>query len=478
MRRRLVIALIVIFLFCSTGFADKKPKKKELSAQQENALKLVFAQDSVRLAQLSIKVVSLKTGHSLFQRNANQMLIPASTNKVISGAAALDVLSPQYRFKTMIYYDGDLSPDGTLNGNLYLKGGGDPSINLENAWLIAHQIRAHGVKIIEGDIIGDASFHDDVRHYKQWGDVGTRAYHAPLCALSVNFNTMGVFVAPGQKSGDPGNAVIDPDNGLYTVENHLLTTQGGRTRVAISLKGNTCIVSGQIPVHAKGQTFYRSIENPSHFALATFKRFMENEGIACKGKIREGLVPADARSVFVHQSRPLSQIIRELYRSSNNFTAESTNRTLGAITSGQQGTQSNGASAVIDWLKAKKLHDMGVVITDASGLSRENRVSAKVLVNILKYMWNKPEVSAEFVDAMAIGGVDGTLRGRFRNTPLENRVRAKSGLLWGCITLAGYCYDSNNEPYAFAFMVNNYSKDSSVREIQKVIEDSLNIMMK
>jgi len=439
----------------------------------------LLAGDKIKNAKISIRVVSLlDKGAVLYDKNSRKLMIPASTNKVVSGAAAIDSLGPLYTFKTSIYYNGTISPGGKLNGDLYIVGGGDPSISLENAWLIAHKIKSHGITSIEGHLVGDDSFFDDVRHYSDWGKVGTRAYHAPMGALSVNFNTIGVYVAPGHTAGSKANATLDPRNDLYTLENHLVTSSSGRTRVAISFKDKTCFVTGKIPVNLKGRYFHRSITAPLPFALSTFKEFLKQEGVLVVKGYKKGALPSSARLLFIHQSKPLSLIIRDLYRNSNNFTAECTARTLGAEKSGGQGTQKSASVAIEGWLKEKKFYHQGVVIKDASGLSRGNRLSSKVLVDVLAYMWNKPEVSPEFIDAMAIGGIDGTLKRRFKGTPLYARVRAKSGLLWGVITLAGYCYDKENNPYAFSILVNDYDKSASARDIQRLAEKMLNIMMK
>ena len=479
-RLRSTLAAFLVALFCLLPLAeiDAKELGKNLDKTQIAAIKGILGEESVKNAKVSIQVVNLITGKTLYSHNPQNLVIPASTNKVVSGAAAIDILGPDYRFKTKVYYDGSLSPDGTLTGNLYIKGGGDPSMNLEQAWLLAHRIRSHGVLKVTGKLIGDESFLDSVRHYAEWGKVGTRAYHAPLGALSVNYNTIGVYVAPGAVKGATANAILDPETSLYTLENHLTTSAGGRERIAMSLRDKHAVVSGQIPLGAKGRAYYRSIDDPLPFALSVFERFLNTEGVTVAQGYAGGTVPDNAQLLLVSKSKPLSLIIRDLYRNSNNFTAEQTARTLGAETLGVPGTQQKAAQAITNWLTKKKLIQPGVNISDASGLSRENKQSAGTLVNVLSYMWNKPEVAPEYIDAMAIGGKDGTLSHRFRKTSLTGRVRAKSGLLWGVITLAGYAYDSDGTPYAFAVMVNDYAKNASARDVQLVAERLLDVMMK
>lgn len=475
--RRVVAILFFFLLLVGHPFAVEKQTKGVLTPAQKSAVQAILTHEHLKEAKQSILVVSLKTGQTILSVNPNQMVIPASTQKVVSGAAALDTLKPHFRFQTPVYYDGVLLGDGTLKGNLYIKGGGDPSLVLEQTWLLAHQIRAYGVKTVTGNLVGDASFFDGTKHYKEWGKVGTRAYHAPMGALSVNFNTIGAYVAPGPQEGDPANATLDPATDLYQLDNRLITSAGGRTLVALSLTDRTCVVSGQIPQHVKGRTFYRSIADPLPYALAAIRAYLAQEGVSIGKETIQGKVPPNAKMLFTHESKPLSIILRDLYRSSNNFTAEQTARTMGATLYGEPGTQRKASEGITQWLRDHGFHQPGVFISDASGLSRENRINAKILVDVLRYMGNKPEVAAEFTDAMAVGGVDGTLKGRFRGTPLEGRVRAKSGLLWGVITLAGYCYDTNNDPYAFAVLINEYHRKASARQIQRHIERLLNKLM-
>ena len=481
MRRSTLLALFIatIFLFSNIqATAQEKKIKSSLTSGKKAAISKILADESIKNAKVSIKIVALNTIQTVYEKNPGKFLIPASTNKIVSAAAALDRLGPTFNFVTKIYTDGPVSTDGVLEGNLYIKGGGDPSITLEKTWLISHLIRSHGIKNVRGGLIGDDSFFDDVRHYDQWGNVGTRAYHAPMGALSVNFNTLGVYVAPASKEGDTALAVLNPRTKLYTLVNRVKTTAGGRSRIAISFNDSTCIVSGQVPVNSSPRTYHRSIVEPLPFALSAIQSFCEQEGIRFEKEPAKGRVSSTADLLFEYSSPPLNLIVRGLFRNSNNFTAESTAKTLGASLFDAPGTQEKAAKAITEWLAEKNLLDSRVLISDGSGLSRENRLSANTLVGVLLYMWSKPELSPEFTEAMAIGGVDGTLKGRFRDTPLYGRVRAKSGLLWGVISLAGYCYNAKGEPFAFAVLVNDYDKNSTGRDVQKVTESLLNLLMK
>ena len=477
MHRATVFALFLMMLVLFPTDVVLPADNNAPGPNQPGVVQAVLNDEVLRQAKVSVKLISLRSGKTIFKKNENLLLIPASTNKIVSGAAALDSLGPGYRFATGVFYTGALSADGTLSGNLYLKGGGDPSLSLEQSWLLAHQIRAHGIRKVEGALVGDATFFDDVRHYSEWGAVGTRAYLAPMGALSVNFNTLGVYVAPGLAHGDRAHATLNPQTGLYQLENRLTTVSTGRNRVAMSLEANRCVVSGQVRIGSTPNSYYRSINSPLPYALAAFRSFLVSEGVTIAKESMAGTVPENATSLLVFESKPLSLIIRDLYRSSNNFTAEQTARTLGATVLAEKGTQQSASKAIVDWLSKQGLYDPGMVVNDASGLSRLNRISANRLVDILTYMWNKPEVAPEFVEAMAIGGVDGTLKKRFLGTGLEKRVRAKSGLLWGVITLAGYCWDSSGEPYAFAVMINQYDPKASVRTVHALVEKLLNALV-
>ncbi|MCZ7584960.1 MAG: D-alanyl-D-alanine carboxypeptidase [Deltaproteobacteria bacterium] len=196
-------------------------------------------------AKVGILAKSLATGEVLYRRDADQPLIPASTNKLVTGAAALDILGPKYKFKTEVYVDPPMGGDGGVAGNLYVKGYGDPSITVEEAWLLAHQIYGHGVRAVAGDLIGDDSFFEPVRFYESWGFKTPRSYSAPMGALSFNWNTLQAYVAPATAAGQPAHVTLNPEGDYYTLDNRVVTCEQCRTILSLALGTRSAVVSGK-----------------------------------------------------------------------------------------------------------------------------------------------------------------------------------------------------------------------------------------
>ncbi|MCB9488795.1 MAG: D-alanyl-D-alanine carboxypeptidase/D-alanyl-D-alanine-endopeptidase [Deltaproteobacteria bacterium] len=450
---------------------------QEASPGRDGKIKSILANPSLRGAQVGILAKSLATGRVLYQRNAQVPLIPASTNKVVTSAAALSVLGPKFRFRTEIYTDGPVSADGTVTGNLYIKGYGDPSITVEEAWLIAHEIHGHGIRRVTGDLIGDESYFDDVRFYDAWGFDQPRSYATPLGALSFNWNTVQAYVAPAAQANQPAHVTLNPEADLITLVNKVKTCGKCSARISGGLSNNTFVVRGRIPVGGDSRTAFAPVEEPLPFAVSALRKFLEKEGVEIAGADRAGIVPPEASRLMSHKSRELSQILRYLMRFSNNLTAECVQRTVGVQKFGAPATREKAVEAVTSFLKTNGLYHDGIVVDDGSGLSRNNRQSPESLVGILYHMSRQPELFAEYLEMMAIGGVDGTLANRFNNSALEHRVRGKTGYLWGVVTLAGYTWNSAGEPYAFAVMVNDPPKNASVRSVQQRIEEIVLALM-
>lgn len=457
--------------------AQPEPTLLELSQEQKDRVKSILHNPLIRKAQLSIEVEHIDSGQILFQRDQNSFCLPASTNKLVTGAAALSILKPDFRFTTKVYVDHRPDADGTVNGNLYIVGAGDPSLSLEQVWLLAHGIRIAGVRRITGDLVGDDSFHDQVRFYPEWGEQSHRAYHASLGALSVNWNTIAFWVRPGARIGDSARITLAPHPPGLKIIGKIKTVEGYENKCYMGLKNNRALVSGTIGIHARPKPTYHAIHNPLRYALSAIRDQMQKEGIEIRGKNKPGKQPERAKLIHEHQSDELSKIIRQLFLFSNNFTAEQILRTLGAVQDSVPGTRAKGALAIENWLKEKGLWQEGQVIFDGSGLSRENRQSAASLVKILSWMARQPRMFPEYIQAQPLAGISGTLRYRFKKTELVGRLRAKTGLLNGVISLAGYSYDARGKLYSFAVLINNFDPSQGVRGPQILTEKLLDVLM-
>jgi len=466
--RKIPVIVATVLLFSAIP-ASLPPAAQDAGTREDGIRRQVdgLLKDSVlHGASVGILVKSLKTGKVLYRRNSEKLFVPASTNKIITGAAALETLGPKFKFNTQVYVDPPLGADGTVNGNLYIKGFGDPSLVVEETWLLAHQIHGHGVRSIAGDVVGDDSFFEATTFYESWGFKSPRSYAAPMGALSFNWNTLQAYVAPGLSAGAPAHVTLNPEGDYFQLENHVKTCGACRTSVRLRIKDRRAIVTGKIGIEAEPQTAFASISAPLPHAVNAIKALLKKEGVEILGVPRAGIVPETARLLFIHESRDLSLIIRYLYRFSNNFTAEQIQKTMGAQIFGGQATREKGCDATLDYMKKIGAFQPGIVIEDGSGLSRENRQSPESLVKVLTHVAETPEIFPEFLEAMAIGGVDGTIQYRFKNTRLEKRLRAKTGYLYGVVTLAGYAWNTEGEPFAFAIMINDPPAKAKVREVK------------
>jgi len=457
--------------------APPAPAPIPLSNRQQQEIKKIFDDPILKNAQLSVKVQRVRDGKPLLARQSNQLCIPASTNKLVTGSAALNLLGPQYRFVTKVLADSRPDAEGNVHGNLYIVGSGDPSLDLEQVYALAHGVRIAGVKRVLGDLVGDDSFHDQERFYADWGRQTHRAYHASLGALSVNYNTIAFWVRPGAAEGAPATVTIEPLLPGAKVSGTIQTVAGAGNKCYLNLTNGSAHVSGSVGLLAQPNPTFHAVSDPLPLALAAFREALAKEGVKIVGQSRGGKAPANKFLMYKHESEQLSLILRHLFRFSNNFTAEQILRTIGAVQTRQAGSRQNGAQAVTDWLKRNNLYQEGAVVYDGSGLSRQNLQSADSMVSILHCMARNPRVFPEFLEAQPIAGVDGTLRFRFRKSALKGRVRAKTGLLNGVISLAGYCYDARGELYSFAALVNNYQPNQGVRGPQLLTERLLEVLM-
>lgn len=326
----IIITLISLLFHPKTGLTYSSATQK-----LRWDINKVINNSCVNRENVGIKIVSLKNDDTLFSQNGEKLFIPASNMKLITTAAALVKLYPDYTFKTKVLFDGKIS-ENILKGNLYLKGFGDPLLVSERLWLISKDIYNRGIKVINGDIIIDDSFFDNKR--RGWGwkkNHGPLAYYAPVGASSLNFNVVTVVVEPGNKVGSKARVIIDPKTDYIEIINRT-TTIASKTRRRIYVdrvpnkNGNRdkIIIGGKIPINSKRILLYRNISNPPLYLGMVFRELLIKEGIQVKGNVRIETAPSDASELSQYQSRALFRIIQYLNKLSNNFVAEQILKTL------------------------------------------------------------------------------------------------------------------------------------------------------
>ena len=440
----------------SRGAVRKASVPSDISLQ--SALKGIVETQPFSTAKSSVQVLDAATGQSVYARGPDSLLKPASNMKLITAAAALALLRPEYRFRTSLYATKPPDASGVIRGDLYIKGGGDPGLVGEAWWLIARKIRGLGVTRIEGDVVGDDSFFDEERRGPKWPSSNVdNPYNAPVSSLSCFYSAVSVTVRPTVPGRAP-EVFLEPFASYFKVVNRAVTSgRGFDLRVGRQWDGkqNSIVVEGRIGTNAGPIGAFKGVEEPTLYAVAAFREAAAKEGITITGGSRRGVVPKSAPLLHVNESRSLADLVQDMNKESNNFMAESILKTIGAETAGAPGTAAKGAAAIREWLAGIGADASGLVIADGSGLSSESRVSANVLTRVLLAMHRDFQSSPEFVASLPIGGIDGTLDHRMIGSPAARKIRAKTGFINGVRTLSGYAWNDRGRLLIFSILIND-----------------------
>jgi D-alanyl-D-alanine carboxypeptidase/D-alanyl-D-alanine-endopeptidase (penicillin-binding protein 4) len=454
-----------LFLGCvcaGPGFASERASA--LSGRLDRVLQL----PGIRGAKVSALVVVEATGEVLYSREPDRPLIPASNVKILTALVSLDAFGPTHQIETRVLSDGP--PDGAGKvGNLYLIGGGDPAVNSEDWWRLAADLRNAGLRRVAGDLVLDDTALDRVRWHPTVRGRSSRAYHAPVGALTANYGSFAVTVRPGKKVGDPVIVNIDPPVSYLTLSNLGTTIPAKRRRTLVVDRSagsgfEQVEVRGSLRVGDEPKTYYRSVLNPTRYAGSVMQMQLQSLGVEIAGEIRVAKAPEDAFELHVHKGRPLAEIIRLFVKYSNNAIAETLVKNLGAMASGGVGTWQEGAPEMRRRLIALGLDPQSFQLVDGSGLSYENRVTARALVRALMLAGRSFRIGPEVISALPISARDGTLEKRAEGS--IDRVRAKTGLLNQVTALSGFAEvplgqvgnkgDVTLRRVVFSIMVNGY----------------------
>lgn len=454
-------------LHASNRFPAASSTLKPGSAPQTSRVKTAVTAAIPKSAwddlQVSILGVSLPNHEAIYENHPDASVIPASVNKVFTAYTALKKLSPTFEFKTTIFVDGVLQGD-TLRGNLYIKGGGDPSLVSERMWMLVNDLVRSGIRSVTGDLLVDDSYFDKVnRPDTRPKYLKDQAYNAPIGSLSFNFNTTTIYVRPSPNIGSTPIVYIDPENSYVDIVNQAKTVKAGdRNSIVVSRTGfvkgdigDTVLIRGSIPQDETELRFYRNIVNPSLYTAHMFKDFWERREFKLGGVVKEGAVPASARKILEFKSLPLWQVVWGMNKFSNNFVADQILKTVGAENWGVPGSLEKGITSLHDALTDIGIPKNAYQIMDGSGLTRDTRVSARQIVQVLTAGHEDMALSPEFMSSFGVAGEDGTLKSRFQHSRLRSLLRAKTGSLDGVTSLAGYCPSPEGEWIAFAILLND-----------------------
>ncbi len=456
----LVPALALAALLASPARAAE-PSRKEALQQLRAALAEILSSSALANARAGVAVASLETGEILYAHNPDELLNPASNVKLFTTAAALARLGPEYRFETEFHVEP--ATGGAVVRNLHVRGKGDPTFVSERLWEVAGELYHLGLRTVTGDLVVDDSWFDGEREGPGFDqESGDRSYLAPAGALSLNFNSVAIHVAPGGKVGEKGRVELEPMSDFFQLDNRTATVRAGARRrvtpssIALGAR-QRILVEARLPLGSRPQAIWRKIDSPALYFGHTLKRFLELRGVKVQGKVRRGTVPDGARLLHVAESESLGEVARRLNKTSNNFVAEQILKTLGAEVKGPPGTWPKGVEAAEELLAEAGLERGTYIMKNGSGLNDANRFSARQTVKLLREMWRRFPLMAEFVSALPVAGRDGTIRWRMEGSEAVGRLRAKTGTLENVTSLSGYVETKGKERLAFAVIVNDYA---------------------
>lgn len=449
----------------------------------------VLQKPELSAAIVGIKVVSLDTGRTIFEENAGTLLRPASNMKIYTVAAALDRLSPDYRFNTSVYALTRPDAAGILHGDLTIYGRGDPSIaarfnNGDYFFRInelASQIAAAGIKRVEGDLIGDETYFIGPKYGSGWAWEDLQWwYGAEVSSLTINDNALDLSIKPGPAVAGPAVISTGPPDPLLTIVNRVTTGPKASKRDLIihrPLATDVLEISGSIPIDDRGYTRSVAISHPGLLFVYLLRASLAQRGVIITGKTRTlpplsySTTPALTNPSLIEiaslQSPPLSLIAAQTLKPSQNLYTELILRTLGRVVPVPPSPNSSdiartsedaGLQVVKAFLQEAGANSSGLDLSDGSGLSRDNMITADSSVRLLTHM-SRHRYATAFREALPVAGVDGTLRNRMKGTLAENNVRAKTGTLRSAASLSGYLTTAAGEKLAFSIMVNNFPTD-------------------
>ncbi len=484
MRLRFVLLLLLLPLAGCLPAVRSAPAPASALGEEMRA---IFEDTAFAHAHWGVVIRSLATGETLYRRNESKAFIPASNQKLLTGAAALELLGPDFRYRTEVVATGPVQ-NGVLRGDLVVRASGDPTISWRfnegdartvfRAW--ADSLRAHGVRRIAGAVVGvDEVFDDPVYGWGwAWDDLGGQ-FAAPVAGLQFNESSVLVELFPASRAGAPGIVALNPPSGHVRLENRTTTVEAGRpARIEIGYVelDDVLVVSGEIPRDTSGISQRVGVRDPARYFITALRETLREAGIAVEGRamLREDLdddAPAlrPGARLFMHHSPPLREILPVMMKPSQNQIAEALLKTVAAEERGQ-GRAAVGAQVVDSLFVAWGLETGGLSMRDGSGMSRYNFLTPILLIGLLERMTRSPHWELWYA-SQPVAGIDGTLRSRMRGTPAEGNVHAKTGTLSNIRALSGYVTTADGERLVFAMLVNHHLR--SAGDADRLIDAAL-----
>jgi D-alanyl-D-alanine carboxypeptidase/D-alanyl-D-alanine-endopeptidase (penicillin-binding protein 4) len=498
--QRMFTLILAVALACSPAGAAKKTKRPAKVPLAQRIGQLVNGGEAAR-AYWGIDVVSLTSGKTVYGLNEQRLFTPASNAKLFTTVSAMALLGPEYKTRTTVESNAAPDSDGRITGDLTLVGRGDANLSgrvlpynqkterttpsLRPLESLADQVVSHGVKVISGDVVGDDRWFTWERYGAGWAwDDLMWDYGAPASALTVNDNVMYVTVLPGPSIGDKATLRFEPENSYYEIDNRITTVAAGTgpKKIGMDRQPGSKVITlwGTVPMDDVPDSDALAIDDPAGFAAQAFKAMLEKRGVKITGKVlsahappytvepkQETLalgggemkpVPLKTTVLANYESAPLLEDLTVVNKVSQNLHAELTLREIGREKAGV-GSIASGLAEEQAVFAAAGIKPEEYALFDGSGLSRATLVTPHALLSLLVFADKQPW-AAEFRSTLPVGGVDGTLAERFKGTPAEGHVFAKTGTLSHVNALSGYLDTTAGERLAFSIICANHKLTS------------------
>jgi D-alanyl-D-alanine carboxypeptidase/D-alanyl-D-alanine-endopeptidase (penicillin-binding protein 4) len=405
---------------------------------------------------------------------ANVPVNPASVMKLVTTFAALETLGPTFAWNTPVFIEGTVR-DGTLYGNLYIKGQGDPWLVIERMWLLLRRVQGLGIKTIAGDVVLDRSAFETVASDPgEFDGERLRSYNAAPDALLLNFKSVLMTFVP-DRSSNAARVNFEPPLAGVQMQASVPLSEGRcndyRTTLRADLSDPTRIsFAGRYPASCEEKVWPLAYADPASFAVRTIEGMWREMGGQLAGKVREGQVPAGMAPIFEFASPPLAEVIRTINKYSNNVMAQQVFLTLSLQQKGL-GTLAGSRELLQDWWRERFGASDAPKFDNGSGLSRTDHISAQALARLLQYAWASP-LMPELMASLPISGLDGTLK-RIR-THAPGSAHLKTGSLRDVAGVAGYVNAASGKRYVLVAIANHPNANAARPAIEALVEWAVN----
>lgn len=483
--RKILGSFVALMIISSSVFIplteDSSVEAATSYASLQNQINNIMTDSRMKNASTSITIRKASNGEVVYQRYADKGITPASSLKLLTGAAALDTLGENYRFATTVLTDGKVN-NGTLNGNLYLRGQGDPTLLKGHFDSFADGLVKQGVKKVNGNLVGDDTWYDNIRL-----SAGILAedepyyYAAPISALTLSptgdFDAGSVMVeAKPTANGKATKVTLTPVTSVLQVVNNSKTVPKGSKntlKITRQVGTNKVIISGNSPIGNAGVKEWISVTNPTTYALDVFKKSLAEKGITflASSKMVQGKTPPNARALVSRKSMPLKELMVPFMKLSNNTHAEMLAKEMGKVKYGE-GSWDAGLLVMNEYAASVGLAISKWKFEDASGMSYSNKVTSSQLSSLLFVVRSEPWYNT-YKNSLPVAGVSdrfvgGTLRNRLKVAPAKGNILAKTGSLENIKSLAGYASTKSGETLIFTILTED-AKTSTTPVIDQIV---------